>query len=71
MTGTRRSCLVVPLVPIDRQVFAIEAEIAALKARITARMGDLAYRPQQDCEQLIALRAAVATLRALAEPAAY
>lgn len=69
MTGARRSCLVVQLVPLDRQIFAIETEIATLKARITARMGDLAYKQQQDCEQLVALQAAAESLRTLASPA--
>lgn len=66
MTGTRRSYRVESLVPLDRQIFAIETEIATLKARITARMGDLAYRQQQDCEQLVALQAAARSLRSLA-----
>jgi hypothetical protein len=50
-------------VPVERQVAAIEAEIAAGKARMIARMGDPSFKQHEDAKHLEALRAAAASLR--------
>lgn len=52
-------------VPVERQVAAIEAEIAAVKARMNARMGEASFKPNEDAKHLEALRAAAATLTSI------
>ena len=50
-------------VPVERQVAAVEAEIAAARARMNARMGDPSFKQNEDAKHLEALRAAAASLR--------
>ena len=59
-------------IPIARQIQAVEAEIAATRARMQARTAESAYSSTDDTAHLEALRAAAATLRlAITRPGAH